>query len=117
MEDKDIRLTTAEISAVWTTYIKCSSLNCFYTHFLTYLKDEGIKFIIEESLQKNVEIMSKINSLFMSEGFPVPKGFTDRDIDTTAAPLYTDLFALSFVYRGGQVTSGHYTTYSGGRCP
>ncbi|WRP08620.1 DUF3231 family protein [Rossellomorea aquimaris] len=113
MEDKDIRLTTAEISALWTTYIKCSALNCFYTHFLTYLKDEGIKFIIEESLQTNLEIMSEIKSLFISEEFPVPKGFTDRDIDTTAPPLYTDLFALSFVYRGGQVTCSHYTTIVG----
>ncbi|TMU87610.1 DUF3231 family protein [Bacillus sp. BHET2] len=113
MEKNDIRLTTAEISALWTTYIKCSALNCFFAHFLTYLLDEGIKSITKESLDANVEIMNKIETIFMSESFPVPNGFTDKDIDASAPPLYTDLFALSFVYRGGQVTNSHYTTLVG----
>lgn len=110
MEQQDIRLTTSEISALWTTYIKSSALNCFYTHFLTYLRDESIISLIEESLKTNVEIMREIEKLCVSEGFPIPTGFTEKDVDTSAPPLYTDIFVLSFVYRGGQVTSSHFTT-------
>lgn len=110
MEEQDIRLTTSEISALWTTYIKSSALNCFYTHFLTYLKDERIMSLIEDSLKTNVATMREIERLFVSEGFPIPSGFTEKDVDTSAPPLYTDIFALSFVYRGGQVTSSHFTT-------
>ncbi|QHE61456.1 DUF3231 family protein [Rossellomorea vietnamensis] len=110
MEKQDIRLTTSEISALWTTYIKSSALNCFYTHFLTYIKDESIISLIEDSLKTNVETMREIEKLFVSEGFPIPSGFTEKDVDTSAPPLYTDIFALSFVYRGGQVTSSHFTT-------
>ncbi|WP_406687179.1 DUF3231 family protein [Rossellomorea vietnamensis] len=110
MEKQDIRLTTSEISALWTTYIKSSALNCFYTHFLTYLKDESIIFLIEDSLKTNVETMREIEKLCVSEGFPIPSGFTEKDVDTSSPPLYTDIFALSFVYRGGQVTSSHFTT-------
>ncbi|MBW3113722.1 DUF3231 family protein [Bacillus sp. MCCB 382] len=113
MGDQDIRMTTAEISALWTTYIKCSATNCFYTHFLTYLKDEGIKTLVEENLRINLETMEKIRSIFLSEGFPIPDGFTEKDVDISAPPLYSDLFALSFVYRGGQVTSSHFTTIVG----
>ncbi|BCB03575.1 DUF3231 family protein [Bacillus sp. KH172YL63] len=113
MEKKDIRLTTAEISAMWTTYIKSSALNCFFAHFLTFLKDEEIKKLTQESLDANIEVMKKIENLFHSEGFPVPHGFTEKDVDLSAPPLYSDLFALSFVYRGGQVTSDHYTTLVG----
>ncbi|MCA0148445.1 DUF3231 family protein [Rossellomorea vietnamensis] len=110
MEQQDIRLTTSEISALWTTYIKSSALNCFYTHFLTYLRDESIISLIEDSLKTNVETMREIEKLCVSEGFPIPSGFTEKDVDTSAPPLYTDIFVLSFVYRGGQVTSSHFTT-------
>ena len=110
MEQQNIRLTTSEISTLWTTYIKSSALNCFYTHFLTYLRDETIISLIEDSLKTNVETMREIEKLCVSEGFPIPSGFTEKDVDTSAPPLYTDLFALSFVYRGGQVTSSHFTT-------
>ncbi|MCR8850310.1 DUF3231 family protein [Rossellomorea sp. SC111] len=110
MEKQDIRLTTSEISALWTTYIKCSALNCFYTHFLTYLEDESVTSLIEDSLNTNLETMQEIGELCILEGFPIPSGFTDKDVDTSAPPLYTDLFALSFVYRGGQVTNSHFTT-------
>ncbi|CAN7412327.1 DUF3231 family protein [Rossellomorea sp. LjRoot5] len=113
MENQDIRLTTSEVSALWTTYIKCSAMNCFYTHFLTYLKDESIISLIEDSLNTNVETMSEIEKLCVSEGFPIPSGFTDQDVNTSAPPLYTDIFALSFVYRGGQVTNSHFTTIVG----
>ncbi|KPL58917.1 DUF3231 family protein [Rossellomorea vietnamensis] len=60
MEKQDIRLTTSEISALWTTYIKCLALNCIYTHFLTYLKDESIISLVEDSLNTNVETMGEI---------------------------------------------------------
>lgn len=34
---------------------------------------------------------------------PIPKGFSDADVDLSAPPLYSDLYALSFVYRVSQV--------------
>jgi Protein of unknown function (DUF3231) len=108
MEKSNIKLTTAEIAALWRTYIQNTAVRCFYKHFLQYLQDEEIKSIIEEVVVIVETIIGKIKTIFEKESFPIPKGFSDKDIDLSAPALYTDLFALSFVYRGGQVIIPHY---------
>lgn len=108
MEKSNIKLTTAEIAALWKTYIQNTAVRCFYKHFLQYLQDEEIKSIIEEVVVIVETIIGKIKTIFEKEGFPIPKGFSDKDIDLSVPALYTDLFALSFVYRGGQVIIPHY---------
>jgi hypothetical protein len=108
-----IRLTSAEIAALWTTFIECSATNCFYKHFLQHLKDNEIKPLVEEALFLNEEYMSKIKKIFTDEDFPIPIGFSDNDINFNAPALYTDLFSLSFVYRGGQMITSYYATILG----
>jgi len=110
MEKSDIKLTTAEIATLWKTYIQNTAVRCFYKHFLTYLQDAEIKSIIEEVVVLVEDIIGKIESIFEQEQFPIPKGFSDKDVDLSVPALYTDLFALSFVYRGGQVIIPHYAS-------
>jgi hypothetical protein len=50
----------------------------------------------------------QIKDIFDEEQFPTPIGFSDADINLSAPPLYTDLFALSFVYRVGQINLNHF---------
>lgn len=108
MEKSNIKLTTAEIAILWKTYIQNTAVRCFYKHFLQYLQDEEIKSIIEEAIVLIETIIGKVEKIFEKENFPIPNGFSDKDIDLSAPALYTDLFALSFVYRGGQVIIPHY---------
>lgn len=54
------------------------------------------------------EVIQKIIEILKSETFPVPKGFSDEDNNLSAPALYTDLFASSFVYRGGQMIMTYY---------
>ncbi|MGM7722087.1 DUF3231 family protein [Metabacillus sp. Hm71] len=103
-----IKLTTAEISTLWKTYIQNTAVRCFYKHFLQHLQDKEIKAIVEEVMALVETVIKKIVTIFEEENFPIPKGFSDKDIDLSAPALYTDLFALSFVYRGGQVIIPHY---------
>ncbi|MGM0776048.1 MAG: DUF3231 family protein [Bacillota bacterium] len=103
MEERNVKLTTAEIAALWKIYISNTAVRCFYIHLLHHLQDEEIKLIIEEVLVLVESIIEKIEYIFEEEGFPIPNGFSDKNIDLSAPPLYTDLFALSFLYRGGQV--------------
>ncbi|MCP3740314.1 DUF3231 family protein [Rossellomorea sp. BNER] len=110
MGNQPIRLTTAEISALWTTYIESSAMRCFYLHFIAHLQDQEIKLIIEEAEGFTKKVMNEIEQIFHEEEFPVPNGFTDTDIDLSAPAFYSDVFALSFVYRGGQMTIKYYAT-------
>lgn len=110
MDESNIKLTTAEIAVLWSTYIECTATRCFHIHFLQHLQDDEIKSITEEALAIVEIIIKKIETIFLEENFPKPKGFSDSDIDLSAPPLYTDLFALSFVYRSGQVLMPYYAT-------
>lgn len=110
MEQHNIQLTTPEITALWTTYIQNSATVCFYKHFLQHIQDLEIKPIVEEALELEHSYIKKIENIFIEERFPIPKGFSDKDIDLSAPALFTDLFALSFVYRVGQMTVPNYAT-------
>lgn len=109
MEKSNTKLTTAEIATLWKTYIQNTAVRCFCKHFLQYLQDVEIKSIVEEAMVLVETVIGKVESILEKENFPLPKGFSDKDIDLSAPALYTDLFALSFVYRGGQVIMPHYT--------
>lgn len=104
MDISSLKLTTSEISGLWTTYIQNSAVECVLKHFLTYLEDSEIRPIVEESLELSQFQSEQINEIFTAEKLPIPVGFSDADVNLSAPPLYTDLFALSFVYRVGQVT-------------
>lgn len=109
MEESNIKLTSAEISTLWKTYIQNTAVRCFYKHFLQYLQDVEIKEIIKEVVVFVETVISKLELIFQKENFPVPIGFSEKDTDLSAPALYSDLFALSFVYRSGQVIMPHYS--------
>jgi hypothetical protein len=67
-----------------------------------------IKPIVEEALSLSEEFVQKVREIFEAENFPLPKGFSDEDNNFSAPALFSDLFALSFVYRGGQMIMVYY---------
>jgi hypothetical protein len=113
MAEQKIPLTTAEITALWISYMNYSATTCFYKHFLHHLKDQEIKEVLEEVLMTSNDSIDKIKTILEEENFPVPQGFSDKDIDFSAPPLFSDLFSLSFIYRAGQMIITHYSTYLG----
>lgn len=110
MKEHNIQLTTPEIAALWTTYIQNSATICFYKHFLQQVEDSEIQRVVKESLYLEERYNEEIKNIFIKEGFPIPDGFSDKDVNLSAPPLYTDLFALSFAYRVGQMTVPYYAT-------
>lgn len=110
MEDKHhfVKLTSADITILWKTYIQSTAVRCFYKHFLQNLQDVEIKPMVEEALNNVDYTIGNVEAIFNEEKFPIPKGFSDKDVDLSAPALFTDLYALSFVYRGGQITIPHY---------
>lgn len=108
MEKNNMKLTTSEIGTLWTIYMQNTAVRCFYKHFLQYVQDADIKLLIQEVLTLVETHIEKVKFIFEKETIPIPKGFSDRDVDLSAPALYTDLFALSFLYRGGQVITPYY---------
>ena len=89
-------------------YIQNTAERCFYKHFVQHLKDVEIKSILKEALVLDETIIGKIESIFERKASPYQEGFQIKILICLLA-LFTDLFALSFVFRSGQVKMPHYT--------
>lgn len=108
MEKNNIKLTAPEITGLWTTFIQNSAIECVLKHFLSYLQDSEIRPIVEEAIKIYQSQSEQIKKIYAEEQIPIPNGFSDADVDLSAPPLYSDLYALSFVYRVGQVNLHHF---------
>ncbi|WP_453993993.1 DUF3231 family protein [Bacillus nitroreducens] len=98
MNKHNIRLTSAEISGLWKTFIQGSMTVCLIKYFLHHLKDEQIKPILEESFQIYSGQIKEIKRIFTEEKIPIPDEFTDEDLNLSAPPLFYDPFSLTFIY-------------------
>jgi len=99
----NIELTSTEIGGLWSVYIQESMAVCFLRYFLHHLQDEEIIPLAEQSLALSQGRLSRIESIFSAEQFPIPVGFTDKDVNLTAPPLFHDPFALSFIYMNNRL--------------
>lgn len=110
MKEHNIELTTPEISGLWKTYLQNTATLCFIKHFIQFVQDLEIKPLLEEQRYLLEKFNEDVRSIFIEENFPIPKGFSDEDVDLSAPALYTDLYGLSFVYRFNQMSLSDYAT-------
>ena len=89
-------LTTAEVSALWLQYMGDSMAICVYKYFLKIVEDNKIKSIIEFSLQLAESHLKKNADFLKSAKFPVPIGFTEKDVNLKAPRLFSDHFILFY---------------------
>ncbi|WP_025025955.1 DUF3231 family protein [Caldalkalibacillus mannanilyticus] len=104
-----VALSSTEIAGLWATYINASLSICITKHFLQHLNNEDVKPLIELTLDISRKQIEEIKGIFENENIPIPKGFTDEDIDLSAPPLFFDLFPVSYAYgvsRIGLMTFG-----------
>ncbi|MEH7387175.1 DUF3231 family protein [Bacillus sp. JJ1521] len=98
MDKHYVRLSSAEIGGLWTTFIQGSMTVCLIKYFLHHLRDEEIKPIMKKSYQIYSDQMKEIKQIFAEEKIPLPDGFSDDDLNLSAPPLFYDSFALTFIY-------------------
>lgn len=91
-------LTAAEVSALWLQYTGDSMAICVYKYFLTIVKNEEIKSIMERALQLAESHVTKITEFLKSANFQVPLGFTENDVNVNAPRLFSDQFLLFYSY-------------------
>lgn len=98
MVKRNVRLSSPEIGGLWGVYIQETMSTCLLKYFLHHVQDEEIKPILQKSLRISQTHLNQIRDIFSEENIPLPDGFTEKDINLSAPPLFYDLFALSFVY-------------------
>ncbi|MBU5235669.1 DUF3231 family protein, partial [Vibrio cholerae] len=82
-----VGLSSTEIAGLWGTYISDSLSICLTKHFLHHSNYKDVNPLIQLTLDISNKHIEEIESIFKSEGFPIPKGFSDDDLDLTAPPL------------------------------
>jgi hypothetical protein len=100
MEDKTkLRLTAAEMSSLWTQYINDTLAVCVSSYFLETATDEEVRPIIKGTLDVAKKNVSFLQELFKNEEFPVPHGFTEKDVNLRGPKLFSDPFMLMYLRR------------------
>ncbi|MCM2532205.1 DUF3231 family protein [Neobacillus pocheonensis] len=98
MEDKTkIPLTLAEMCGLWTQYMNDSLAVCVNRYFLEKVEDEEVHPVIEFTLNTAKNNISFMEDLFEKEGFPIPIGFTDQDVNPKAPKLFSDSYVLMYL--------------------
>jgi hypothetical protein len=92
------RLTSPEISNLWTHYLNETMSKCVTKYMLEIVKDHDIHCVFEMALELSQKHIDTIKSLFKRENFPIPNGFTDEDVNLDAPPIFTDKFCLLYLY-------------------
>jgi hypothetical protein len=103
MEEMDLnnhnnRLTSPEITNLYTQYIQETVSICTGKHVLTIAEDPDIRSVFEFSLGLSENHLDRIREILNKENFPVPEGFTDKDVNLEAPPLFTDSFWLHYLH-------------------
>ncbi|WP_188454847.1 DUF3231 family protein [Virgibacillus oceani] len=97
MNNHETRLTSAEMAGIWGQYINDTAAVCVLTYFLKKVKDDQTQTVLELALTSAMEHIEYLKGLFEQETFPIPIGFTEKDVDSDARPLFTDIFYLQYL--------------------
>jgi hypothetical protein len=95
--EHNIRLTAAEIGSLWMQYMNDSLATCTIKYFIEKTEDTQIQPVLQTALNLAQSHVQKISSFFSREGFPVPVGFTENDVNLAAPRLYSDPFHLNYI--------------------
>ncbi|NYV66709.1 DUF3231 family protein [Bacillus sp. Gen3] len=95
-----VKLTSAEISALWTTYMNDSVANCLLTHFIETNTDPEIDSVLT-SIQKIAnKHIDRISELFQKENIVIPEAFkVEKHVVPKAPKLFSDIFYIQSAYQ------------------
>lgn len=105
------KLTSAEISNLWSTYVNDTVTECLLTHFKETLENQDFLPYIEEGISIARSHLDKIRNLFQKEGMLIPSGFpVEKHVVPNAPKLFSDIFCLEYLRHMCKVGIGSHGT-------
>jgi hypothetical protein len=97
--DKDhLQLTSSEIGTLWGEYVNGTMIDAVNRYMFTIIEDEAIKAIFEDALSTFERQKNQMVTFLENEGFPVPVGFGEEDINKGTKRLFSDIFCLNYLH-------------------
>ncbi|MBM7585438.1 hypothetical protein JOC86_001980 [Bacillus pakistanensis] len=97
------KLTSTEISNLWTTFQGGTMTICGVKYFLANVKDKSIRDLLQYSLDFTKKRLQTITQILNAENYPIPVGFTEQDVDTEAPRLFSDSMILFYMLNMGRL--------------
>ncbi|MCM3602982.1 DUF3231 family protein [Robertmurraya korlensis] len=98
MEYDNLKLTASEIGTLWGEYVNGTMTEVVNRYMISILEDPSIKEVFEIALDTWEKQKKQLVSLIEKEGFPVPIGFTESDLNKGAERLFSDTFCLNYLH-------------------
>lgn len=95
-----IPLTSSELGYLWTGYSINEISMWFLKVFREQASDEDIKNIFSLAIGNAKKIVTRREELLSKEGYPIPVGFSEKDIHLESAPLFKDRFLITYLRIG-----------------
>jgi hypothetical protein len=108
--ERIVKITSAELTQLWSQYLNDSGSVCVLTFFLEKAEDPEIKQVIEFALQLAKAHIQKLHIFFSEEKYPVPYGFKlEEDVDLSAPKLFSDSYVLQFIHQMAKIGLNNYS--------
>lgn len=102
MKKNKLQLTSAEMGKLWATYVGNTMGKCVLSYYLKHVDDKDIKRVLENAINLDESLLKSIKVLFKEGDFPLPIGFTDKDVNLDAPRLFHDEFYLHYLQYSGK---------------
>lgn len=100
---KAISLTSSELGYLWTGYSINEMSKWYLTLFREQAQDEKVKDLYTYALKNANKILKERSELLGAEGYPIPIGFSETDIDVGSPTLFSDRFLLHYLHNGSRL--------------
>jgi hypothetical protein len=107
--EETIKITSAEMANLWTSYQNDTMAICFIKHCLAHVVDNEVQEVLEYALHLSERHIKTVTSIMTAENFPIPYGFTEQDVDLSAPRLFSDSFYLYYIRNMAQLGENAYT--------
>ncbi|MBM7653511.1 DUF3231 family protein [Neobacillus cucumis] len=98
MENNHLKLTSSEIGTLWGEYVNGSMTEIVNRYMLSILEDEEVKNVFEIAIETWEKQKKQLVYFMEKDGFPVPYGFTESDLNKGADRLFSDTFCLNYLH-------------------
>ncbi|MDM8150056.1 DUF3231 family protein [Priestia megaterium] len=93
-----LKLTSSEIGTLWGEYVNGTMTDVVNRYMFSIIEDESIKATFEDAIKTFAKQKNQIVAFIENEGFPVPIGFTESDLNKGTEKLFTDIFCLNYLH-------------------
>jgi hypothetical protein len=97
-KNNPIPLTVSELGYLWTGLAINNMSKWFLTVFCKHSQDKEVKDLFSFASEITNQIILERDKILRNEGYPVPVGFSEKDINLSAPPLFSNRFIVKYLH-------------------